>query len=219
MSILYLLFLYTILYEMDHNVRDTRFLWTLFRLRKVDTILVHIPMFLFGYTGVYNTLFATILALSLYSYGSTHQPSDGMTTVHILTIVYYISCMAVHSAGFNVAMADLTLSLRYYYAKITTMTDHHHHRGADNPEPNIAGIVIAFNSFVSKPITYCISGIVAAVLRHGRSTNTLTSTAFYVLLYTMILSSAVQLYVWKRYELVKHRTTAMRDELAQIMPR
>ena len=211
-----------ILYEMDDSVHDTRFLWTLFRLRKVDTILVHIPMFLFGYTGVYYTLFATLFCISLYTYSITNQPSDAMTTVHVLTIVYYISCMAIHAAGFNIAMADLTMSLRYYYAKITTTTttaDHHHyHRWSDN-EPNIAGIVIAYNSFICKPITYCISGVVAAILRHGRSTNALSSTAFYVLINTTIVSSAVQLYVWKRYELVKHRTTSMRDELSLMMPK
>ena len=217
MSILYLLFLYTILYEMDHNVRESRFLWTLFRLRKVDTILVHIPMFLFGYTGVYYTLFATLFGISLYAYCITNHPSESMITVHILTIVYYISCMAVHSAGFNVAMADLTMSLRYSYTKTATTTENIHRRS--DHEPNIAGIVIAYNSFICKPIAYFISGIVAAMLRHGRSTNTLSSTAFYVLIYTTLVSSAVQLYVWKRYDLVKHRTTLMRDELSQIIPK
>ena len=214
-SVTYLLFLYTILYEMeDHNVRDTRFLWTLFRIRKVDTILIHIPMLLFHYSGVYYTLFVKLFGVSMYAYYITDQPANAMTTIHVLTIIYYISCMSVHSAAFNVAMADLTLSIRYDHSKSTD----NHHRRSDN-EPNIAGILIAYSSFICKPITYFISGIVATMLRNGRATNALSSTAFHVLIYATIISSSIQLYVWRRYDLVKHRTTSMRDELFQIIPK
>jgi hypothetical protein len=203
MSVLYLIFTTAILYPMD-DVGNTRVLWTLFRIRKVDTILVYLPMYAFGYAGVYWTLFFTICGLSLLVIITSSSESIG--TVYILTIVFYISATAVHSAGFNLAMSDLTLSLRQ------SLFDRR------IEEPNIAGILISMSSFVCKPIAYFISGIVANVLQYGRSTGSL-STTFYCLTIIPLVCSAFQILFWRRYDLLPHHTALLRDEFEHSIPK
>jgi hypothetical protein len=139
MSALYLIFLHAILYPKD-DVGNTRILWTLFRIRKVDTILVYIPMYTFGYAGVYWTLCCTICGLSLLVLVTISADSVG--TVYLLTIVYYISATAVHSAGFNLAMSDLTLSIRQ------SLFDRR------IEESNIAGILISLSSRIGYHCEY-----------------------------------------------------------------
>jgi hypothetical protein len=204
MSALYLVFLHTILYPMD-DVGHTRVIWTLFRLRKVDTIVIHIPMYTFGYAGVYYTLFCTITGLSLFVLVTTSSESIG--TVYILTMVFYLSTMAVHAAGFNLAMADITMSLRH------SLLDRR------LEEPNIAGILIALSSFICKPITYFVSGILANLLHHSRSIESASRTAFYCVVIVPLVCSVLQLLFWRRYDLLPHRTALMRDEIDQSMPK
>lgn len=188
MSALYLVFLHAILYPKD-DVGNTRILWTLFRLRKVDTILVYLPMYTFGYAGVYWTLFCTICGLSLLVLGTTSAESPG--TVYILTIVYYISATAVHSAGFNLAMSDLTLSVRQ------SLFD----RRID--EANIPGILISMSSFACKPIAYFVSGIIANILQRGQTSGSL-STPFYCLTIIPLVCSASQMLFWRRYGFLRN---------------
>jgi hypothetical protein len=196
MSALYLIFLYAFLYPKD-DVGNTRILWTLFRLRKVDTILVYIPMYTFGYAGIYWTLFWTICSLSLLVLVTASE--DSVETVYILTIVYYISATAVHSAGFNLAMSDLTRSLRQ------SLFD----RRID--ESNIAGILIAMSSFVCKPIAYFVSGIIANILQRGQSSGSM-STPFYCLTIIPLVCSTAQILFWRRYGI-------MHNELDHNVPK
>lgn len=203
MSVLYLIFLHAILYPMD-DVGNSRIIWTLFRIRKVDTILVYIPMYTFGYAGVYWTMFCTIGGLCLLMLFTTSSESVG--TVYILTIVFYISATAVHSAGFNLAMSDLTLSLRQ------SLFDRR------IEEPNIAGILISMSSLICKPITYFISGIVANILQRGQESGSL-STSFYCLTIIPLVCSALQVLFWRRYDLLPQYTAMLRNELDLNIPK
>lgn len=166
--------------------------WPISVARKSAAIATYLPMLLFGYVGVYKALFLTVFGMSMLSVLMVEASSPDLGLFVIFAIL--IATVAVHSAGFQLAMADLSLKLF-----------HKDSMGGQLEESSLAGLLVGINALVCKPISFVAATSVERLIGHP--------LAFHSIALFMIIGSGVQLVLWRHYDLTPRKTAAMREEL------
>jgi hypothetical protein len=195
-AIFHVSYLHEFVYNHETDGLDARAAWVLVLTRKVAAIVTYLPMALhFGYAGVYRALFYTAGGLSFVVL-VIHEisPIASVELYYFAMVFLLFSTVAVHSAGFQLAMADLSLEMHYRQV-LEGRTD----------DPSLAGVLIGANAVVCKPVAYLVSMLVTYMQSSPHS--------YYLLTLVPFLGSAFQLWFWNRYDLTPRRTAAMREEL------
>jgi hypothetical protein len=195
-AIFHVSYLHEFVYNHETDGLDAKAAWALVLTRKVAAIVTYLPMALpFGYAGVYRALFYTAGGLSIVVL-VIHEisPIASVELYYFAMVFLLFATVAVHSAGFQLAMADLSLEMHYRQVLEGRIDD-----------PSLAGVLIGANAVVCKPVAYLVSMLVTYMQTSPHS--------YYLLTLVPFLGSAFQLWFWNRYDLTPRRTAAMREEL------
>ena len=172
-------------------------------LRQLGSILTYIPMRRFGYARVYTFLFYSNLLLSILAFFFGNSSSKAH--VYIVLYAFPIVSGAVLSSGFQFAMADLSLEVKYAHTTSRTGT---------STEPSVAALLLGINTVFCKPVKYLFSVMAQNILHNGSGSP---NDAFYLLIATPMICSCLQLLFWRRYGLTPERVSSMRDELQRAL--
>jgi len=172
-------------------------------LRQLGSILTYIPMRRFGYARVYTFLFYFNLLLSILAFFFGDPSSKAR--VYIVLFAFPIVSGAVLSSGFQFAMADLSLEVKYAHTTSRTGT---------STEPSVAALLLGINTIFCKPVKYLFS-VMAQNILHNESGS--PTDAFHLLIATPMICSCLQLIFWRKYGLTPERVSSMRDELQRAL--
>ena len=131
---------------------------------------------------------------------ATVNTASSLTTIYVLTLLFPILTGAVHGAGFQLAMADMSLEFHHAYTS---------DRRFD--EPSLAGLLVGVNALICKPTAYLFA-VAATKILTSRPPDSKVN-AFHIFVITPLFCSCLQALIWKYYDLTPKRTAAMREEL------
>lgn len=193
-------FIHTYAYRVDGEV-NLNATWILYMTIKFTSIMLYLPMLRFGYKGVYKALFYVTFGVSIFVL-ATVNTSSSLTYFYILTLIFPILTGAVHGAGFQLAMADMSLELHQA-----------HTSDGRFDEPSLAGLLVGANAFICKPTAYLFALVATKILDSRPPDSKLN--AFHIFVITPLFCSCVQVLIWKHYDLTPKQTATMREELHQ----